>query len=104
MSLNSVFGSALYDTVGLVGNITNPLDDYLLEPSWKYMTNNYSRFTISFWFSIIIHEVLINECMVVLFFVVADFILWTVLAWIPCSVPSFHAKIQNTASEKCSIN
>lgn len=61
MSLNSVFGSALYDTVGLVGNITNPLDDYLLEPSWKYMTTNYSRFTISFWFSVIIHEVLINE-------------------------------------------
>ena len=62
MSRN-VLGSILSDAVELAGNVTNPLDNYLLEPSWNYMTSTYSRFTISFWFSIIIHEVLSNSFM-----------------------------------------
>ena len=48
---------SIYDTVEIVGNITNPLDDYVLEPAWRYMIANYSKFTIAFWFSVIVHEV-----------------------------------------------
>lgn len=48
---------ALYNTIDAIGNVTNPLDDFFLEPAWKYMTDNYSKFTISFWISILVHEV-----------------------------------------------
>ena len=48
---------SIYGTVEMVGNITNPLDDYVLEPAWRYMIANYSKFTIAFWFSVIVHEV-----------------------------------------------
>ena len=48
---------SIYNTVEIVGNITNPLDNYVLEPAWRHMTANYSKFTIAFWFSVIVHEV-----------------------------------------------
>ena len=41
----------------MVDNLTNPVSDLFLEPAWKYMTDNYSKFTISFWVSVLIHEV-----------------------------------------------
>ena len=55
--LESSSRSAFYNTMEVIGNVTNPLDDLFLEPAWKYMTTNYSRFTISFWISVLVHEV-----------------------------------------------
>lgn len=57
MDSPAIWKDHIYNTIEVVGNITNPLDDFLLAPAWTYMTNNFSKFTISFWFSIIWHEV-----------------------------------------------
>lgn len=34
----------------------NPVEPYIAS-GWNYMTQNYSRFTIAMWFSVMLHEV-----------------------------------------------
>ena len=57
MESSSDWLSSVYATAETLGNITNPLDEAILGPAWTYMTDNYSKFTIAFWFSIALHEV-----------------------------------------------
>lgn len=57
LSLSPEWLDSVYATAGQLGNITDPLDRAILEPAWTYMTDNYSKFTIAFWFSIVLHEV-----------------------------------------------
>ena len=42
----------------------NPVEPYVAS-GWNYMTENYSRFTIAVWFSVVLHEVhkTDNACM-----------------------------------------
>ena len=48
----------LNDLLHMVGNtsVHNPVEPYIAS-AWNYMTNNYSRFTISMWISVVLHEV-----------------------------------------------
>lgn len=47
---------ALFQTVAN-SSIRNPVEPYFAS-GWNYMTDNYSKFTISVLFSIILHEVI----------------------------------------------
>ena len=46
--------SALLQTVA--NTSYNPVEPYVAS-GWNYMTENYSRFTIAVWISLILHEV-----------------------------------------------
>ena len=37
-------------------SLQNPVEPYFAS-AWNYMTDNYSRFTIAMWFSVVLHEV-----------------------------------------------
>lgn len=47
---------AVYKAASVVGNTSVPFEGYIAS-GWEYMTDNYSKFTIATWFSIILHEV-----------------------------------------------
>jgi methylsterol monooxygenase len=49
---------SVHGSVEAIENISNPLNSLLMEPAWNYMTDNFSEFTITFWFSILMHEVI----------------------------------------------
>ena len=46
----------VYGAASAVANSTLPFESYIAS-SWKYMTDNYSEFTIATLFSVILHEV-----------------------------------------------
>ena len=46
---------ALLQTVAN-STLRNPVEPYL-GSAWNYMTDNYPRFTIAVWFSVVLHEV-----------------------------------------------
>jgi hypothetical protein len=46
---------ALLQTVAN-STLRNPAEPYLAY-AWNYMTDNYPRFTIAVWFSVVLHEV-----------------------------------------------
>ena len=52
MDADYVLG-AVFKAASAVGNTSVPL----VESGWEYMTDNYSKFTISMVFSVILHEV-----------------------------------------------
>lgn len=57
MSVDSDFlMQTLYKTASVVGNSSVPFEGYIAS-GWNYMTDNYSKFTIAMWFSVIYHEV-----------------------------------------------
>ena len=45
----------LFQTVANT-SLHNPVEPYIAS-AWNYMTDNYSRFTISMWISVVLHEV-----------------------------------------------
>ena len=51
--------SALLQTVANASH--NPIEPYVAS-GWTYMTDNYSRFTIAVWISLILHEVQTRLC------------------------------------------
>ena len=57
MEPSSGWLGSVYATAEALGNITDPIDEAFLGPAWTYLTENYSKFTIAFWFSIVLHEV-----------------------------------------------
>ena len=56
-ALSSDWLGSVYAAAEVLGNITDPLDEAIIRPAWTYMTDNYSKFTIAFWFSMAFHEV-----------------------------------------------
>lgn len=46
----------VYKAASAVGNTSIPFESHVAS-GWQYMTDNYSKFTISTAFSIILHEV-----------------------------------------------
>ena len=89
----------------------NPLEPYLAS-GWNYMTDNYSRFTIAVWISLILNEVRGRNiakpvtrgpghrtpCTCV-YYCYAGGLLRSLCAWFRCTVPALHAEIQSTTGQ-----
>lgn len=100
LSVSPEWLDSVYTTAGRLGNITDPLDKAVLEPVWTYMTANYSKFTIAFWFSIVLHEVRLKQIIMFKFTrLLTAGLLRFVSARIHCSIPAFHEEVQNSISK-----
>lgn len=53
---SSYLMGTMYKAAYVLGNTSLPFEGYMAS-GWGYMTDNYSKFTIATWFSIILHEV-----------------------------------------------
>ena len=89
---------ALLQTVSN-STLRNPAEAYFAS-AWNYMTDNYSRFTISVWISVILHEVTSLSISLSLFFhlslslsLSAGGVLRAVWTRIHRSVPAVHAEV-----------
>ena len=73
----------------------NPVEPYFAS-AWNYMTDNYSRFTIAMWISVVLHEVGRTMLSDSNHHVFAGSVFRTLSSWIHGPVPSVHEEIQNT--------
>jgi hypothetical protein len=75
-------------------SLHNPVEPYVAS-AWNYMTDNYSRFTIAMWISVVLHEVLFYEGSAVLnahpLLHGAGGVLRSLCARFHCPIPTFHA-------------
>lgn len=80
-----------------VANTTlrNPVEPYFAS-AWNYMTDNYSRFTIAMWISVVLHEVyedIYSDVFIIIYAAFPGYILWSVSPRIFSPIFTIHAKI-----------
>lgn len=80
-------------------SLQNPVEPYFAS-AWNYMTDNYTRFTIAMWFSLVLHEVgffLSPRFLMLRKTISPAGVLWAVRAWLSRTVSAIHAEVQGPA-------